>query len=104
MSGEGKSFTWTSLMALLDPGLTRRLKEDPTLKDKTLEEIFERMSQILLEKFPQIVRGMNYERLKRGNNELPSTLIKWVFASSRQAQLDNAIVVVRVLVMIITLL
>ena len=62
------------------------------------------MNQILLEKFPLIVRCMDYERLKRGNRELPSALIKGVFASSQQTQLDNALMVARGLVKIITLL
>ena len=104
MSGEDKSFIWNLLMALLDTNWARRLKEDPTLKDKTLQEIFDRMNQILLEKFPLIVRHMDYKRLKRGNGEFPSTLIKRVFSSSQQAQLDNAPLVSRVLVKIITLL
>ena len=76
-------------MALLDPEWTRRLKEDQTLKDKTLQEIFNRMNQILLEKFPLIIRRMDYKRLKRGNSELPSVLIKRVLASLHQDQLDN---------------
>ena len=72
------------------------------MKEKTLDQMFERTSQILLEKFPLIVRRMDYEMLKRGNNKLPSTFIKRVFASSQQAQLDNAPLVARVMVKIVT--
>ena len=56
------------------------------------------MNQILLEKFPLIVRTMDCERLKGGNNELPSDLIKRVFGSSQQAQLGDAPLTARVLV------
>ena len=104
MSGPDKEFVWNSLITLLDHEWTKRLKEDKSLTDKDLEEIFQRMNIILLDRFPLVVRRMDYERLKRGNNELPSTFMERVFASSQQAQLDNAPPVARMLVKIITLL
>ena len=45
---------------------------------------------------------MEYERLKKENNELPSAYIERVFASSHQAQLDDVPLVSRLLVKIIT--
>ena len=47
---------------------------------------------------------MDYERLKKMNNELPSAFMETVFSCSQQAQLDNAPPVARMLVKIITLL
>ena len=104
MSGPDKAFLWNSLIALLDHEWTKRLKEDKSLEDKDLEEIFQRMNIILLDRFPLVVRRMDYERLKKGNNELPSTIMERVFASSQQGQLDNAPLVAWMLVKIITLL
>ena len=72
------------------------------MKEKELTQIFQRMDEILMDRFPLIVRRMEYERLKKGTNELPSVFIERVFASSRQAQLDEAPLVSRVLVKIIT--
>ena len=83
MSGPDKEFVWNSLITLLDHEWTKRLKEDKSLTDKDLEEIFQRMNIILLDRFPLVVRRMDYERLKRGNNELPSTFMERVFASSQ---------------------
>ena len=51
MSGEDKSVTWNSLMALLNSEWKWRSKEDPILKEKALDQTFERMSQILLVKW-----------------------------------------------------
>ena len=45
---------------------------------------------------------MEYERLKKENNGLPSTFMERVFSSSQQAQLNNAPLVARVLVKIMT--
>ena len=55
------------LIALLDHKWTRRRKEDKSLKDKGIEEIFQRMNVILLDKY-----------------------IEKVFASSQQAQLERS--------------
>ena len=74
------------------------------MEDKDLEEIFQRINIILLELSRLVIRRMDYERLKKGNNEPPSTFMERVFASSQQAQLDNATPVARMLVKIITLL
>ena len=49
-----------------------------------------------------VVRRMDYERLTKGKNELPSAFIERVFTASNQAQLDHAPLVARVLVKIIT--
>ena len=70
--------------------------------EKDLEQIFKRMDDILMDRFSLIARRMEYERLKKGNNELPSAFIERVFASSHQAQLDDVPMVLRVLVKIIT--
>ena len=102
MTGPDKLFTWNSLLSLLDHEWARRLKETKGLGEKNLEQIFQRMDDILMDRFPLIVRRMEYERLKKGSNELPSTFIERVFASSHQAQLDDAPLVSRVLVKIIT--
>ena len=42
--------------------------------------------------------------MKKGNNELPSDLIKIVFVASKQAQLGDAPLTARVLVKVIILL
>ena len=60
------------------------------------------MDDILMDRFPLIVRRMEYERLKKENNELPSSFIERVFSSSQQAQLNDAPIVARVLVKMIT--
>ena len=75
MSGPDKEFVWNSLITLLDHEWTKRLKEDKSLTDKDLEEIFQRMNIILLDRFPLVVHRMDYQRLKKGNNELPSTFM-----------------------------
>ena len=102
MTGPDKTFVWNSLLSLLDAEWTRRLKETRGLKDKELEDIFQRMDDILMDRFPLIVRRMEYERLKKENNELPSSFIERVFSSSQQAQLNDAPIVARVLVKMIT--
>ena len=78
------------------------MKETKGLGDQELEEIFKRMDDILMDHFPLIVRRMEYERLRKGANELPSAFIERLFSSSHHAQLDNAPLVSRVLVKIIT--
>lgn len=72
--------------------------------EEELKEIFKKVDDILQDRFPPIVRRMDYERLTKGKNELPSAFIERVFTSSNQAQLDNAPLVARVFVKIITFL
>ena len=65
MTGPDKTFVWNSLLSLLDAEWTRRLKETRALKEKELEEIFQRMDDILMDRYPLIVRRMDYERIKK---------------------------------------
>ena len=104
MSSSDKEFVWNSLMALLEAEWTKRMKEDKTLKNKDLDQIFQKMNIILLDRFPLVARRMDYERLKKINNELPSAFMERVLSCSQQAQLDDALPVTRMLVKIITLL
>ena len=62
------------------------------------------MDNILMDRFPLIVRHIESKRLKKENNELPSSFIERVFSSSQQAQLNDAPMLAPVLVKIITLL
>ena len=78
------------------------MKESKGLQEKELDQIFQRMDDILMDRYPLIVRRMDYERIKKESNELPSTYIERVFSSSHQAQLTHAPMVARVLVKIIT--
>ena len=97
-TGQDKPFVWNSLLSLLDPEWTRRLKETKNLHEAELDQIFLRMDNILMDRYPLIVRRMEYERIRKEGNELPSTFIERVFASSHQAQLTNCPMVARVLV------
>ena len=101
-TGPDKPFVWNSLLSLLDAEWCRRLRETKGLKEKELKDIFNRIDDILQDRFPLIVRRMDYERLTKGKNELPSAFIERVFTASNQAQLDHAPLVARVLVKIIT--
>ena len=101
-TGPDKTFIWNSLLSMLVPKWTRRLKETKGLGEQDLDKIFKRMDDILMDRFPLIVRRMEYERLRKSANELPSAFIERVFSSSHQAQLDDAPLVSQVLVKIIT--
>ena len=57
-----------------------KIEKKKSLRDKNLEEIFQRINDILMDRFPLIVRRIEYERFKKGNNELPSTFIESVFS------------------------
>ena len=80
------------------------MKEDKTLKNKDLDQIFQKMNIILLDIFPLVARRMDYERIKKGNNKLPSAFMERLFSCLFSSQLDNAPPVARALVKIITLL
>ena len=47
-----------------------------TLKNKDLDQIFQKMNLILLDRFPLVVRRMDFERI---SNELPSALMERLF-------------------------
>ena len=64
VSGSDREFVWTSLMSLLNTEWARRMKEDKSLKHKSLDEIFQKMNIILLDRFPLVARRMDYERIK----------------------------------------
>ena len=64
VSASDEEFVWNSLMSLLDTEWTKRMKEDKTLKHKSLDEIFQKMNIILLDRFPLVARRMDYERIK----------------------------------------
>ena len=101
VSASGKDFVWNSLMSLLDTEWTKRMKEDKTLKHKSLDEIFQKMNIILLDRFPLVARRMDHERIKKGSNELPSAFMERLFMYS---WMDTAPPVARALVKIIHLL
>ena len=86
---------------MIDAEWTRRLQETKGLADQELDKIFQKMDDILMDRFPLIVRRMEYERLRKDAHELPSAFIERVFSSSYQAQLDDASLVSRVLVKVI---
>ena len=69
------------------------MKEDKTLKQKSLEEIFKKMNIIFLD--------MDHERIKKINNELPSAFIERLFSSMYSSQMDTAPPAARALVKII---
>ena len=56
MSSSDKEFVWISLMALLDTEWTKQMKEDKTLKNKDLDQIFQKMNLILLDRIPLVAR------------------------------------------------
>ena len=56
VSSSDKEFVWISLMALLDTEWTKRMKEDKTLKNKDLDQIFQKMNLILLDRIPLVAR------------------------------------------------
>ena len=58
-TGPDKSFVWNSLLSLLDSEWTRRLKETKDLQEKELDQIFQRMDDILMDRYPLIVRRMD---------------------------------------------
>ena len=55
-----KEFVWNSLIALLHHEWTKILNEDESLKNKDLDQIFQRINIILLDRFPLVVRRMDY--------------------------------------------
>ena len=63
--GADREFVWNSLISLLDTKWPKRMKEDKTLKQKSLEEIFKKMNIILLDRFPLVARRMDHERIKK---------------------------------------
>ena len=49
-TGPDKPFVWNSLLSLLDPEWTRRLKETKDLHESELDQIFQRMDSILMDR------------------------------------------------------
>ena len=74
------------------------------MKNKTLEEIFKKMNIILLDRFPLLGRGIDHEKIRKSNNELPSAFLERLFSSMYSSQMDTAPPVARALVRIIHLL
>ena len=104
VSASDKEFVWNSLMSLLDTEWTKRMKEDKTLKHKSLDEIFQKMNIILLDRFPLVARRIDHERIKKGSNELPRAFMERLFSSMYSSEMDTAPPVARALVKIIHLL
>ena len=80
------------------------MKEDKALKNKSLNEIFKKMNIILLDRFPLLGRRIDHEKIRKGNNELPSAFMERLFSSMYSSQMDTAPPVARALVRIIHLL
>ena len=78
-SGPDLKYEWDSLMSLLDKEWSKRMKEDPTLKDKPQEEWFKKMNLILIDRFPILSRRLEHVNLTKHNNELPSTFMERIF-------------------------
>ena len=78
--GPDREYEWNSLMFLLDKDWTKRMKEDKTLKNKPLEEIFKNL--IILDRFPLLSRRIDHEKIKKSNNELPSAFMERLFSST----------------------
>ena len=88
VSGSDKDFVWNLLMTLLDAEWTKRMKEDKSLKNKDLEKIFEKMNLILLDRSPLVARMIDFERIKKGANELPSAFMERMFSNLSSSQMD----------------
>ena len=58
------------------------MKEDKTLKNKPLEEIFKKMNLILLDRFPLLSRRIDHEKIKKSNNELSIAFMERLFSST----------------------
>ena len=99
-SGQDLKYEWDSLMSLLDKEWAKRMKEDPTLKDKLREEWFKKMNLILIDRFPIQGRRLEHVGLTKQNNELPSTFMERVFSTMYSSQMDTAPPVARALVYI----
>ena len=66
------------------------MKEDKSLKNKDLEKIFEKMNLILLDRSPLVARMIDFERIKKGANELPSAFMERMFSNLSSSQMDMA--------------
>ena len=78
------------------------LRIDPSPEKLPIKnQIFQKMN--LISSFPLVARRMDFERMKRGINELPSAFMKRMFSCLFSSQMDTAPPVARVLVKIITL-
>ena len=99
-SGPDPKYEWDSLMSLLDKDWSKKMKEDPTLKDKPQEEWFKKMNLILIDRFPILSRRLEHVNITKHNNELPSTFMERVFSTMYSSQMDTAPPVARALVYI----
>ena len=74
------------------------------MEEKSIDDILEVMGNVLLQKYPIIVRKMNVERIKLQPEELPTYSIMRIMQDSKTAQLEGEPLGSRVLIKVITLL